>query len=150
MGKNHVKLSEKDREYLEELIRKGKQKAKAFRRAMGLLELDRGKTVVEVAKICGVSRPTVMGWRDRYQELGLRCLEDAPRSGRPIQIDGKQRAKITALACSEAPAGYARWSLRLLSDKVVELGYAKGISHTQVGSILKKTNLNRISSKRGV
>ena len=88
MDKNHVKLSAKDREYLEELIGKGKQKAKVFRRAMGLLELDRGKTIVEVAKICGVSRPTVMGLRDRYQELGLRCLEDAPRQDGPWRLMG--------------------------------------------------------------
>jgi putative transposase len=66
-------------------------------------------------------------------------LEDAPRSGRPIEIDGLQRAKVTALACSEAPAGHARWSLRLLADKVVELGYCKRISHVQVDKILKKT-----------
>lgn len=149
MQKNHVKLSEKDRTHLEAVIRKGQQKAKVYRRAMGLLELDRGKTIVAVAEVCGVSKPTVMGWRDRYQEQGLACLEDAPRSGRPVAIDGKLRAKITALACSEAPTGHARWSLRLLSDKVVELGYADEISHTQVRHILKKTNSNRTSSKRG-
>jgi hypothetical protein len=67
-------------------------------------------------------------------------LEDQPRSGRPIQISGEQRAKITALACSKPPEGYARWNLRLLADKVVELGYCEAISHTEVANILKKTN----------
>lgn len=144
MHKRHVQLSEPDRAYLEGLIRKGQQPAKAFRRAMGLLELNRGKTLTEAAELCGVSQPTIRSWRDRYQVQGLGCLEDAARSGRPIRIDGNQRAKITALACSEAPPGHAQWSLRLLSSKVVELGYAKAMSHTQIGSILKKTNSNRI------
>jgi hypothetical protein len=66
-------------------------------------------------------------------------LTDQPRSGRPLEIDGAQRAKVTALACSDPPEGYARWSLRLLAEKVVELGYVDYISHTQVGDILKKT-----------
>lgn len=142
MQKEHVKLKARDRVYLEELIRKGKQEAKVFRRALGLLELDRGKTHTEVAEVCGVSRQTVISWRDRYEEQGLDCLEDAPRAGRPVRIDGTQRAKITALACSEAPEGHARWSLRLLSEKAVELGYTNELSHTQVGKILKKTNSN--------
>ena len=110
-----------------------------FKRATGLLELDRGKTLQAVAETLGVSNDTVAAWRKNYKAHGLQCLADAPRSGRPIEIDGMQRAKITALACSEAPAGHARWSLRLLADKVVELGYCKRISYVQVDKVLKKT-----------
>jgi hypothetical protein len=69
-------------------------------------------------------------------------LEDAPRSGRPPEIDGKLRAKITALACNEAPEGHAKWSLRLLAEKVVEEEYCEEISHTHIGRILKKLTLN--------
>jgi putative transposase len=140
MKKQHVKLKAKDRDYLESLISKGKLPAKTFKRATGLLELDRGKTLGAVAETLGVSRVTVMTWRDKYKEQGLKCLEDAPRSGRPPEIDGKMRAKITALACSEPPAGHARWSWRLLADKVVELGYCEEISSTHIGAILKKTS----------
>lgn len=140
MKKQHVKLKAKDRDYLESLISKGKLPAKTFKRATGLLELDRGKTLGAVAETLGVSRVTVMAWRDKYQEQGLKCLEDAPRSGRPPEIDGKMRARITALACSEPPAGHARWSWRLLADKVVELGYCEEISSTHIGTILKKTS----------
>ena len=140
MKKQHVKLSDADRKYLQSLIAKGKLPAKKFKRATGLLELDRGKTYQAVAATLDVSQVTVSAWRKRYQKQGLKCLEDAPRSGRPIVIGGKQRAKITALACSQAPKGHARWALRLLADKVVELGYCKKISHTQVGKILKKTS----------
>jgi transposase len=139
MRKHHVKLRKQDREYLEALVARGKSSAKVFKRATGLLELDRGKTWQAVAETLGVSYVTVAAWREKYQAQGVQCLEDAPRSGRPIEIDGGQRAKITALACSDAPAGHARWSLRLLADKVVELGYGKRISHVQVDKILKKT-----------
>jgi putative transposase len=139
MTKHHVKLRKKDREYLEALVARGKLSAKVFKRATGLLELERGKTLQAVAETLGVSYVTVAAWREKYQAHGLQCLEDAPRSGRPIEIDGVQRAKITALACSDAPTGHARWSLRLLADKVVELGYCQRISYVQVDKILKKT-----------
>ena len=122
------------------LLAKGQLGAKVFKRATALLELDRGKTMLAVAQTLGVSYPTVLAWRDNYHQQGLQCLYDAPRSGRPIVIDGKQRAKITALACSQAPEGHARWALRLLAEKVVELGYCERIPHTQVGNILKKTS----------
>ena len=139
MTKHHVKLRKKDREYLEALVARGKLSAKVFKRATGLLELERGKTLQAVAETLGVSYVTVAAWREKYQAHGLQCLEDAPRSGRPIEIDGVQRAKLTALACSDAPTGHARWSLRLLADKVVELGYCQRISYVQVDKILKKT-----------
>jgi len=148
MKKQHVQLSDVDREYLEDLISKGELKAKVYRRAFGLLELDRGKTYTAVSKTLQVTIPTLSGWASKYRENGLAVLHDKPRSGRPIEIDGNQRAKITALACpvpctgrcSEPPEGYAQWSLRLLADKVVELGYCERISHTEVAGILKKTN----------
>src|SRR5437870_2194701 len=149
MKKTNLKLSKGDREYLESLLKKGKLTAKMFKRATGLLELDRGKTFQAVADTLGVSRQSVDNWRDNYQREGLKSLQDKPRSGRPIEIDGKQRAKITALACSPAPSGRARWDLRLLADKAVELGYCEKISHTQVAKILKKTNSSRTSRKLG-
>jgi transposase len=144
MKKEHVKLVEADRAFLEALIRKGELKARAYRRALGLLELDRGKSFTEVAKTLQVSLPSVSNWAKEYQQRGLQVIQDQPRSGRPIVIDGQQRAKITALACSEPPEGYAQWSLGLLADKAIELGYVEEISHTEVRKILKKTNSNRI------
>jgi len=140
MKKEHIKLTAVDREALTVLLTKGSLKAKVFKRATALLELDRGKTLQAVAATLGVDYNTVANWRDNYQENGLQSLQDKPRAGRPIVIDGKQRAKVTALACSAAPEGHARWGLRLLADKVVELGYCDSISHTQVGKLLKKTS----------
>jgi putative transposase len=90
-----------------------------------------------------MSIATLSTLAERYRENGLQALYDRPRSGRPIKIDGEQRAKITALACSTPPEGYAEWSLRLLADKVVELGFSEQISHTHVRTILKKTYSSR-------
>ena len=140
MKKQHVQLTQTDRDYLETLISKGKLKARTYRRALGLLELDRGKTYIMVSETLGMAVPTLSLWAAQYRASGLKMLEDQPRPGRPIRISGDQRAKITALACSEPPEGYARWNLRLLADKAVELGYCEEISHTEVASILKKTN----------
>jgi transposase len=140
MRKQHVQLSEAERDALEALVRKGKSSARIYRRALGLLELDRGKTLAAVAETTGVTYQTISTLRDKYKEQGLGCLEDKPRTGRPAEITGEQRAKITALACSKPPEGHSRWSLRLLADKVVELGYCASVSHTEVGKILKKTH----------
>ena len=140
MKKQHVQLSDVDREYLEALIKKGKLPVKVYQRALALLELDRGQTYTAVSNTLQVTIPTLSNWAAKYHETGLQVLQDQPRSGRPVEIDGKQRAKITALACSEPPEGHAQWSLRLLSEKAVELEYCEHISHTEVGEILKKTN----------
>ena len=139
MKKTHVTLTNADRETLAALLAKGTLPARTFKRATALLELDRGKTLTAVAATLAVDDTTVAAWRDRYREGGLDGLQDAPRSGRPIVIDGAQRAQITALACSDAPEGHARWSLRLLADKVVEAGCCDTISHTMIGNIRKKT-----------
>ena len=143
MKKKHVKLTEEDRTYLESLMAKGQIAVKTHRRAQALLELERGRTFTEVATIVGVTIQTVSTWAKKYKAAGLEFLTDQPRPGRPPVIDGIQRAKITALACSEAPQGYARWSLRLLAEHAVQLGIVADISYMEVSRILKKTNSNR-------
>ena len=140
MKKQHVKLTSNDRAFLETLISQGQQTARIYRRALGLLELDRGQTYTAVSKILQVTIPTISNWAAQYAVNGLKVMNDQPREGRPVEIDGNQRATITALACSEPPEGYERWNLRLLANKVVELGYCEHISHTEVAGILKKTN----------
>jgi putative transposase len=140
MKKQHVKLSDVDREFLENLISQGEATAKVYRRALALLELDRGQTYTAVSKTLQVTQITLSTWAKKYRETGLQVLADQSRPGRPIEIDGNQRAKITALACSDPPEGYAEWNLRLLADKAVELGYCESLSHTSVRRILKKTN----------
>ncbi len=145
----HLKLKARDREQLDTMIRSGKVPSRVYKRARGLLALDTGRTLRAVAEDLKVHRVTVKAWRDGYLEKGLAILQEAPRSGRPTTLDGLQRAKITALACTESPDGLSQWSLRLLADKVIELGYCEEISHMQVGRILKKTKSSRTSRKRG-
>jgi putative transposase len=140
MKKQHVQLSETDRQFLKKIVREGQQKARVYKRAIGLLELDRGKTYAVVAETVGVHSITISKWAQNYRQMGLDCLHDQPKGRPAIEIDGDARAKITALACSEPPEGYAQWSLRMLADKAVELEYTEHISHTKVADILKKMN----------
>lgn len=142
MEKQHIKLSESDQTFLTDLLSKGTLKVQKYKRATALQLLNSGKTLVETMNILQVSYPTLLSWRDKYQSDGLSFLDDKPRIGRPLVIDGLQRAKITALACSETSEGHADWSLRLLAYKVVELGYCEHISHNHVGVILKKMRSN--------
>jgi len=142
MKKEHVNLTDADRTYLENLLKKGSMPASRYKRALALLELDRGRTFTAVAKSVGVTKQTASTWATKYKETGLEFLTDKPRPGRPTLIDGLQRAKVTALACSEPPEGYDRWSLRLLADKAVELELVEAISYGEVHLILKKTNLS--------
>ena len=144
MKKHHVTLSEPDRTSLEDLISTGELAVRVYRRTLALLELDRGQTFSAVAQTLQVHPNTVAKWAQRYQDEQLQCLQDKPRSGRPVEIKGILRAKITTLACSDAPDGYSQWSLRLLADKAVALGYCDQISPTKVGQILKKTRLSLI------
>lgn len=121
-------------------MRKDNLSRKVFQRAGALLDLDAGHTLQQAAARAGVNYNRVAAWRNNYKAQGLQALYDRARSGRPIRIDGQQRAQITALACSVPPCGHARWSLHLLADKAVELGYVEAISHNHVNTILKKTS----------
>ena len=88
---------------MENLLAKGSLPVKMYKRALALLELDRGSTFAKVAKIVGMSHQTISTWAKKYNKSKLDFLKDKPRSGRPKIIDGLHRAKITALACSDPP-----------------------------------------------
>ena len=150
MKKQHLKLNDSDKAYLQSLLSKGILRVQKHKRALALLELDKEKSYSEVSQLISVGYPTISGWVKKYKSDGLRFLEDKPRSGRPPGLSGEDRAKITALACSDPPQGYARWSLRLLADKLVELDIVESISFKQVGIILKKMNCSLIEKDNGV
>lgn len=135
-------LSPADREQLKQVLRKVSLPTKTFKRATGLLDMDRGRSQDDIAVTLNVSIRTLANWRKSYRDRGLGMLEDQPRPGRPLLIDGLQRAKVTSLACSEPPEGFARWSLRLLADKAVELELVESLSFGHAARILKKTNSN--------
>jgi putative transposase len=144
MSKASFTLAAADHAHLSAIRSRGRSRARTFLRATALLQLHDGHSLLAIAQSLRVSRQSVARWRDHYQTNGLAVLDDQPRSGRPIRIDGQQRAQITALACSTPPEGRARWTLRLLADKAVELGYCPRLSHTGARQILKKTNYSLI------
>jgi transposase len=146
----HVVLADEDKIQIENLLSKGTLKVRTHKRALSLQYLDRGKSYKEVGDLLTVSSNTLIIWATNYRTNGLSFLKDKPRSGRPIKFDGKDRAKITALACSEAPDGHAQWSLRLLADRLVELEMVETISYCSVGLILKKMNCNLTENVNGV
>lgn len=140
-----IKLSNDDINSLKTLLRRGTTPARTQTRARVLDLLHRGHHPDQVAEALQVSGATVFNIKRRYLEEGLdAALFDKPRSGKPPTLDGKMRAQITALACSRAPEGHASWTLRLLADRAVELGFVESISHTAVRKILKKTASSRI------
>lgn len=134
-------LSNEARSSLKALLSSGVSSARKLRRVQILLNLDQGEHPTTIANLIGVSIPTVYGIRNRYKAEGWEsAIEERSRPGKPREIDGKARAAITALACSHAPEGYQRWSLRLLADRAVKLEIVEKISHEEVRQILKKTN----------
>lgn len=144
--KYRVELSSAQRDELEKLTRSGTIKVRKYKRARILLLADEAnkdscKTNEQIAELVDVCTGTVLRIRQRFADEGLEAaLNEKPRPGRPVVFNGKQRAEITALACSDPPEGHARWSLRLLADRLVELEIVESIHHDTVREVLKKTN----------
>jgi len=141
-----VKLTTRDRKYLENITQSGKDKARKITRCRILLLADKrkGRTDQEISEALDVSPGTVFNIRRRFCAQGLEsAINEKARSGQPPKFKGKVAARITALACSAAPQGHARWSLRLLADRIVELDISESISYQSVRNVLKKTSLNR-------
>ena len=145
-----IRLSNDERSSLTTILRRGTTPAQVQTRARVLDLLHRGRHPDEIAATLGLSVPTIFNIKRRYLSASLdAALYDRPRSGKPCKIDGAARAKITALACSQAPDGHARWTLRLLADKAVELGLCESISHETVKEVLKKTGSSHTARGRG-
>lgn len=144
----HVYLKENERTELEQLIKSGRHSARVIARARAILLLDRGqgqeRTIAEVVEAAMVSQGTIYNLKQRYFAGGLdEALYEQPRPGRPVtKMTGEVEAHLVALACSDPPEGYARWTLRLLADQLVALEVVDAISHTAVAKKLKKTNLS--------
>jgi transposase len=145
--KYEVKLSKCEKTHLSKIAKTGKSGAKEIAHAKILLATDDGRipklTVKAVAEKCDAGVSTVQRIRKRYSEEGLdAALTSKQRKTPPIEpkITGEVEARIIALACSEPPKGFSKWSLRLLANKAVELEYIENISHVSVGTVLKKRN----------
>ena len=133
------------------ILTKKATSAREQTRARVLDLLAREEHPETIANLLKVGIATVYNIQKRFLDEGLEAvLKDKPRSGKPPVIKPEEKAKITALACSDAPAGYARWTLRLLADKAVEMSYIDSISAMEVGRILKKTLYSRTNKNNGV
>lgn len=133
-----VELTEAERAQLLELVRKGKAPARKIARAHILLSADGGATDKSIAQSLHLSVPTVQRTRKRFAEGRLEALSERPRPGAKPKLDGKAEAFLVALACSEAPEGRHRWTVRLLADRMVRLEVVQSLSRETVRRLLKK------------
>ncbi len=148
--KYSVTLTETERDELKRVIMAGTAPARKLTHARVLLKADQGRegpgwADERIAEAVEVSQPTISRIRKQYVEEGLEAALNrrAPNREYHRKLDGEQEARLIALACGAPPEGYARWSLRLLADKVVELEIADEVSYQTVGRILKKTSSSR-------
>lgn len=154
--KYRIRLSEKQREKLEVLTKRGTISIRKYKRARVLLLADENskqgqKKDAEIVELVDTSMSTVNRIRRRFVEEGLEAaLNEKPRPGKPKTFIGKDHATLIALACTEPPEGRARWTMRLLADKMVELEFVDSISHKTVRNMLKKMNFSLTENDSGV
>lgn len=152
-----VTLTQEEREELETLTKRGKTHAKRFVQARALLLCDAGDNgpawkVEDVAEALGITSRTIEHLKKRFVESGLEAAMERKSRDKPprdIKFDGAFEARLIALACTDAPEGRTRWTVRLLADKAVELNFAESVSPMTVQRTLKKTNLSLISVNTG-
>jgi transposase len=145
-----VDLSDSEKERLQALISRGKSSARTQTRARILLKANEELSDEQIVQALDVGIATIGRVRRRFVEEGLeRALTDKPRPGQARKLDGKQEAHLIAVVCSDPPAGHARWTLRLLAGKAVELGFTDSMSHETVRRMLKKTTSSLGRSKSG-
>lgn len=140
-----VTLTQEERKQLTEIIHKGKHTSQAYRNAYILLNTDKGEfssyvTNAEISKVLKVGMRTIDRVKKRFVEEGFEaCLQrKATTRIYDRKMDGDAEAHLISIACGEPPQGFAKWSLRLLADKMVELNYIESISHETVRTVLKK------------
>jgi hypothetical protein len=153
MDRVHIKLSPKERRELEQFCKKGVHHVRLVNRAKIILALDssggrKPEKQSDISARVEVSLQTIYNARKDFLAAGSveGFLQRKKRETPPVaaKVTGEFEARVIALACSPVPSGCARWTLRLLAEKCVELEYIDAISHTRVSSLLKKHNLNPI------
>lgn len=138
--KEKLQLSSGEVAELKSLLSKGKHSVRKVKRAQILLRLHEGKTHAEVAEIVRVCLATVYNIHDRYLAGKLKALNEKARPGQPRKVTPEVEAAVTRIACSEAPEGKDRWTVSLINEKIVKLGYE--LNDETVRLILKKANLS--------
>jgi transposase len=146
-----VVLTDSERESLKRLLAAGTAPARKLAHARILLKAAEGWTDAQIVKAVDISQPTISRVRKQFVEEGLEAAVNR-RSTRRVyrpKLDGEQEARLIALACGKPPEGQARWTLRLLADKAVELEITDSLSYQTVRRTLKKTRSSRIASSSG-
>lgn len=138
-SKKKIQLSKAEEEKLGKLVKKGKHSVRKIKRALILLMLQKGKKHSEIAEAVGVSLATVYNINDRFVKVRLDALEDKPRPGFPRKVTEEVEYVVGRIACSQIPAGKVRWTVALIKDKIVELGYE--LNNESVRQILKKAGI---------
>ena len=148
--KYRVELTESQKRRLSEVAHRGKSPARTVKRALALLKADEGQSDGRIAEALSISRRTVIRIRKRFCEDGLeRALIELARPGQKRKLDERAEAHLVAIACSDPPEGHAHWTLKLLADKAVELGYVESVARETVRKSLKKTNSSHGRTRRG-
>ena len=150
MVKYRIRLSKEEVSELLSIIKKGSHTSQYYRAACVLLNCDEGDYAVgkstneQIAQVLKIGMRTIDRVKKKCVEDGVEAALERAESTRIYErkVDGDLEAKIVQLCCSEPPKGFARWTLRMLADKVVELGYIDDLSHVSVYHTLKKTNLS--------
>lgn len=144
-----IKLTKSEVEDLRAIINKGSHTSQTFRIAYILLNCDEGKysekvTNEQISKVLKVGMRTIDRVKKKFMEEGFELALERRPSRRIYEkkAAGDFEAKLVTLCYSEPPKGFAKWSLRLLADTMVELKFVESVSHVTVGEVLKKTNLN--------
>ena len=129
--------------YLTKYVNTGKHAARAIKRAQILLHSHAGKQVETICEMVNISPATVYLTRQHYREQGMQgAIAEKPRPGQPRRLSSEQEAALTVLACSDAPDGRSHWSVRLLTDKAVEIGLVERVGRETIRLFLKKTRSN--------
>jgi transposase len=137
----HVDLTPKQRKHLQKMVRVGTNKANVINRAHILLKSDEGKTDKEIADLLYIGEETVRRTRQRFWEEGMDlALNGKPYPAPEPMLTDEQEAYLVALACSDPPEGFARWTIDMLTEKLVADGIVMSISRDKVRLTLKKTN----------
>ena len=150
MARYKVTLTRENHDQLKAVLGKGKHSSQQYRNACILINSDEGPygqrlSNEQIAQVLQINSKTVERVKQRFVEEGFDACMDRkpyPKKG-PKKADGDFEAHLIALSCSEAPEGYARWSLRLLADKMVELEYTDSVSHETVRQVLNKARSDR-------
>ncbi|MBZ0303377.1 MAG: helix-turn-helix domain-containing protein [Anaerolineae bacterium] len=146
-----IQLSEEERQEVEGFIRRGKANARTLTRAHVLLKDADGWTIARLSETFHVSPATVSNIRQRYRQGGINTvLTDQKQQNRRRALSGAAEAMVVAVACSPVPDGHDHWTVRMIRDKLVEMGVVDKVSHGTVHNAMKKMNLSPGSASSGV